>query len=86
MKFDRVNTSAYAFLWPIIDCLLAPSPRVKQKSRLLKNLLKLQVSLVVFLCSSAVFLQLNVCFSPFVAGTAFILFLENKIICLFLSE
>lgn len=44
MKSDRVNISACASLWPIIDCLLAPSPRVKQKSRLLKNLLKLQVS------------------------------------------
>lgn len=45
MKFDQVNTSECVSLWPIIDCLLAPSPRVKQKSRLLKNLQKSQVSL-----------------------------------------
>lgn len=44
MKFDRVNTLVYASQWPIIDCLLAPSPRVKQKSKLLKNLQRSQVS------------------------------------------
>lgn len=44
MKFDQVNTLAFASLWPIIDCLLVPSPRVKQKSKLLKNLQRLQVS------------------------------------------
>lgn len=45
MKFDQGNISAYASLWPIIDCLLVPSPRVKQKSKLLKSLQKSQVSL-----------------------------------------
>lgn len=44
MKFDQVNTLVFASLWPIIDCLLALSPKVKQKSKLLKNLQKSQVS------------------------------------------
>ena len=45
MKFDPANILACASLWPIIDCSLVPSPRVKQKIRLWKSLLKSQVRL-----------------------------------------
>lgn len=61
MKFDQVNTLVCASLWPIIDCLLAPSPRVKQKIRLLRSLQKSQVSKHLPLITYFVWYLFNSC-------------------------
>lgn len=85
MKFDQVNTLVCASLWPIIDCLLAPSPRVKQKSRSLRNLQKSQVSrsifnFIIMLIYSAASLMLFFFFFPYVRAEYMMLSYKNDVI------
>lgn len=82
VKFDQVNPLVCASLWPITDCLLAPSPRAKQKSKLLRNLPKLQVSQYFILIPNDVYQYFNVIrtllyFWPFLYASVLVRFSET---------
>lgn len=55
MRFDQESTSVFVYLSPTTGCLLAPFPRVKRRSRLLKSFLKSQVKFLPSVVNKSLF-------------------------------